>query len=471
MAQAAAAAPAKPWEGGVLLYCGGTDYAQLGRTGGKTKKEDLDRDSDYPNLLRPTKLKALTDVKIMFIASGPAACHCFAGDTAGNLYSWGRNEKGQLGHGDLAQRNVPTKVAALDGMFVVGASGGKNHSACVMKDGSSYAWGVNTHGQCGMGSVRPLKAPAKEDLVLSPVRCVVENCSQVACGIDFTLWLCDGRVMAAGHGQYGVLGDGVDHSYNAKDSSIQILYEPVPTPRRVSGLDGVKVLKVAAGQQHCLAYDNEGSCYSWGNGGYGRLGHKIQQDEDKPRKIEVFTRRNLVPADAVLAAGGTSSFCTGVAGQVHCWGKLKVNGDNQMYPIPVNDLVGWHVRHLACGPGTFACTADNSVITWGAGTNGELGYGPNKKSSANPAKCEYLDGGYTHQVACGIGLTLFLVDPEHPRVRACDWYDHLAARHGMICCFWGWRYVCNKQHSYLAGPRAPQGACEGQLQSADTLSL
>ncbi len=52
----------------------------------------------------------------------------------------------------------------------------------------------------------------------------------------------------------------------------------------------------------------------------------------------------------------------------------------------MNDLVGWNVRHLACGPGTFACTADNSVITWGAGTNGELGYGPNKKSSANPAK-------------------------------------------------------------------------------------
>lgn len=59
-------------------------------------------------------------------------------------------------------------------------------------------------------------------------------------------------------------------------ASIQILYEPVPTPRRVSGLDGVKVLKVAAGQQHCLAYDNEGSCYSWGNGGYGRLGHKVR---------------------------------------------------------------------------------------------------------------------------------------------------------------------------------------------------
>ncbi len=56
------------------------------------------------------------------------------------------------------------------------------------------------------------------------------------------------------------------------------------------------------------------------------------------------------------------------------------------YPQIVQDLVGWHVRSFACGPGTFACAADNSVITWGAATNGELGYGPNKKSSANPAK-------------------------------------------------------------------------------------
>lgn len=32
---------------------------------------------------------------------------------------------------------------------------------------------------------------------------------------------------------------------------------------------------MAAGHSHCLAYDEAGSCYSWGNGGYGRLGHKV----------------------------------------------------------------------------------------------------------------------------------------------------------------------------------------------------
>jgi hypothetical protein len=81
------------------------------------------------------------------------------------------------------------------------------------------------------------------DIVVTPTKCMVENCTQVACGVDFTLWLCGGKVgpssrahqlstrctvprrallscgapshivclgimqvMSAGNGQYGVLG-------------------------------------------------------------------------------------------------------------------------------------------------------------------------------------------------------------------------------------------------------------------------
>ena len=58
-----------------------------------------------------------------------------------------------------------------------------------------------------------------------------------------------------------------------------------------------------------------------------------------------------------------------------------------MYPQPLMDLSGWNVRSMACGPAHYAVAADSSVITWGAATNGELGYGPaGKKSSANAAK-------------------------------------------------------------------------------------
>lgn len=54
----------------------------------------------------------------------------------------------------------------------------------------------------------------------------------------------------------------------------------------------------------------------------------------------------------------------------------------------------------------------------GQAGNGELGYGPDgKKSSANPDKVYALEGVHTHQVACGIGHTLFLVKPGAKQVR------------------------------------------------------
>ena len=66
------------------------------------------------------------------------------------------------------------------------------------------------------------------------------------------------------------------------------------------------------------------------------------------------------------------------------------------------------MRAMACGPAHFVVAADSSTITWGQATNGELGYGPNKKSSANPAKCEAVEGIQMMQVAAGVGFSLLL---------------------------------------------------------------
>jgi Regulator of chromosome condensation (RCC1) repeat len=54
------------------------------------------------------------------------------------------------------------------------------------------------------------------ELELSPVKALVEGCTAVSCGIDFTMWLCDGKVFSAGCPQYGQLGHGTDNEYNAK---------------------------------------------------------------------------------------------------------------------------------------------------------------------------------------------------------------------------------------------------------------
>lgn len=157
----------------------------------------------------PVRLTAFDSIPISFVAAGPAALHALAGAADGRLFAWGRNDKGQLGLGDLCQRNKPT-VVDLGGGSVVAAAAGKSHTLIALADGASFACGNNTQGQLGLGSVRT-KGGA-EDLQLAPARVVgVEACTAVAAGVDFSLWLAGGAVWSAGHPQHGVLGHGTDH--------------------------------------------------------------------------------------------------------------------------------------------------------------------------------------------------------------------------------------------------------------------
>lgn len=41
-----------------------------------------------------------------------------------------------------------------------------------------------------------------------------------------------------------------------------------------------------------------------------RLGHREQKDEFTPRRVDVFTRQNVLPPDAVVSAGSVNSACT-----------------------------------------------------------------------------------------------------------------------------------------------------------------
>ena len=155
------------------------------------------------------RLSFFGSIPVSFVASGPAALHALAGAADGRLFAWGRNDKGQLGLGDLCQRNKPT-VVDLGGGKAVAAAAGKSHTLVALADGTSLAAGNNTQGQLGLGSVR-VKGGA-DDLQLTPAPVVgVEGCTAAAAGVDFSLWLAGGAVWSAGHPQHGVLGHGTDH--------------------------------------------------------------------------------------------------------------------------------------------------------------------------------------------------------------------------------------------------------------------
>ncbi|XP_076938157.1 uncharacterized protein LOC143606189 [Bidens hawaiensis] len=384
-------------KGGELLFCGTTAWDTIGRR----------KPSPETNLVSPTRLRPLVGVDIRFVASGCASCHCVAVDVDGRCYTWGRNDKGQLGHGDQIQRDRPTVVSALASYKIVKAGSGKAHTVVVTEDGLSLAFGWNKHGQLGSGSV-------KNEIELYPVRCLVSEALNVACGADFTVWLTPNEgasILTAGLPQYGQLGHGTDNEYNTKDSSVRLAYEAQPRPKAIASFANETIVKVACGSNHTVAVDSNGHVYTWGFGGYGRLGHREQKDEFSPRRLDVFTKHNLVPPGAVVSAGSVNSSVTAGGGQMYMWGKIKNTGDDWMYPKPLMDLSGWNIRCMDSGSMHHFVGADSSCISWGHAQSGELGYGPHQqKSSSIPKKVDALEGMHVLTVACGFAHSLVVVD-------------------------------------------------------------
>ncbi|KAJ0587788.1 putative chromatin remodeling & transcriptional activation HMG family [Helianthus annuus] len=394
-------------KGGELLFCGVTEWDDVGRRKGSSEL----------NLVSPTRLRPLVGVDIRYVAAGCAAVHCVALDVDGRCFTWGRND-GQLGHGDRVRRDMPTIVSALASYKVVKAGSGKSHTVIATEDGLSFSFGWNKHGQLGTGS-------AKKEFELDPVRCLVTEVTKVACGADFTVWLTSvegASILTAGLPQYGQLGHGSDMEYNTKDSSVKLAYEAQPRPTAIASFADETIVNVACGSNHTVAVDSKGYVYTWGFGGYGRLGHREQKDEFTPRRVDVFTKHNVLPPGAILSAGSANSAVTAGAGQMYMWGKIKNTGDDLMYPKPLMDLSGWNVRCMASGYMHHFVGAESSCISWGQCHSGELGYGPHQqKSSAIPKKVDALEDMHVISVACGFAHSLVVVD----RTNSGDQLDQL----------------------------------------------
>jgi alpha-tubulin suppressor-like RCC1 family protein len=81
----------------------------------------------------------------------------------GELYTWGKGIDGQLGHGNMKNVFVPTKVQSL-GNDVESVSCGMNHTLVTVNkkvnDLNGYAFGSGIYGQLGCGSNRSFNYPA-----------------------------------------------------------------------------------------------------------------------------------------------------------------------------------------------------------------------------------------------------------------------------------------------------------------------
>ncbi|KAG8184539.1 hypothetical protein JTE90_012628 [Oedothorax gibbosus] len=406
--------------GGELLFCGGTNWDLIGRK----ELPKYAKDAVGKNLWGPHRLKSLQGIKVTAVFAGSCAVHSVILIEGGQAFTWGRNDKGQLGHCDNIRRDIPTRVETLKEHVIVSASCGRGHTLFVSERGICYATGDNKCGQCGIGSQNTaINIPTK-------ISFKGRSISKVACGAEFSMIVdVKGGLYSFGSPEYGQLGHNSDGRYFV--TSNKLSYKCELAPRRivafieknreghVSLVDDVAITDVACGINHSVAIDTQKRCFSWGFGGYGRLGTNEPKDEYVPRLITALNGPKNAGSVKKIFAGGTYSLAINEYDVLYFFGQNRRTGEANMYPKPVQDLIGWRVRDVGCANNSIVCLADDSVISWGPSpTYGELGYGESRsRSSTTPQEVKPLEGVYIHSVDCGYGHTLLIAknDTEEDR--------------------------------------------------------
>ncbi|XP_002737524.1 protein RCC2-like [Saccoglossus kowalevskii] len=396
---------------GDLLFCGGTNWDLIGRASLPKAAAGV-KPQGGRNLWGPHHITSIGKIRIRSVISGPTACHSIIITEDGKAMSWGRNDREQLGHGDNVRRDNPTLIESLKEHNIVSAACGRNHTLCLTEYGTVFAFGDNRYGQLGIGlqsaSVgNPVKVGHKGQPIV-----------KVACGADFSMILdCKGSLHSFGHPEYSQLGHNNDGQYFVTSNKLSFDCQLVPrkiqmfvekNKGHVMPVPNVLLTDVACGTNHVIALDIRKRVFTWGFGGYGRLGHAEPKDEKVPRNLKTFdvTGRGA----SSIYCGASFSMAVSEQGILYFWGQTKTTGEATMYPKPVQDLTGWKIRSVGCSNHSIVIAADDSVISWGPSpTYGELGYGDHgAKSSTQPKEIKLLDGINIHSVACGYGHTLMI---------------------------------------------------------------
>ncbi|MDW8273263.1 MAG: T9SS type A sorting domain-containing protein [Chitinophagales bacterium] len=300
---------------------------------------------------------------------GAGGWHTLVVCSDSTVKAFGENATGQLGNGTNDDSNVPVPSGNLTGVIAVCGGGDQleAHSMALKADGTVWAWGSNIYGGLGNG----LKGTENNTNTPGQVL-LLSNVKAISCGGWHSVALKnDGTVWAWGWNKEGQLGDG---TFNDKT-----------IPSQVPGLNNV--IAIAAGTYHTLALKSDSTVWAWGDNKNGQIGNDTSgNDVNVPVQV-----KNLSGVVAIYA-GRFFSLAVKADGTVWTWGEDLYgqlgNGATTDSDIPIQ-VPG---LKLALPPivctGAFHCMAvksDNTVVSWGRNTYGNLGDNTtNNRSTPGP---------------------------------------------------------------------------------------
>jgi alpha-tubulin suppressor-like RCC1 family protein len=284
---------------------------------------------------------------------------------AGTVWAWGLNSDGELGNGTVTPYSgLSTPVQAANLSSVVSVRGGEQHSVALKSDGTVWTWGNDGWGQLGNGKYLSSSTPIQVPGLTAVTAIAAGSLHNVAVKSDGTVW-------AWGFDYFGQVRIGTN-----KDRG------NVLSPVQVTGLTGM--IAVAAGGDTSYALKSDGTVWAWGYDGQGQLGNGTSDENPHGTPTKV---KNLSTAVAI-SAGVEHGLAVLAGGTLSAW------GDNQnselgaattakcgfyrspCSPIPVLVKGMSGVTAVSGGYGyTLALKSDGSAWGWGTDGYGELGNG------------------------------------------------------------------------------------------------
>ncbi|KAK1264352.1 Ultraviolet-B receptor UVR8 [Acorus gramineus] len=352
------------------------------------------------DILLPKPLESNKVLDVHQIACGVR--HAALLTRQGEIFTWGEESGGRLGHGVRTDVTQPCLVETLSLCNAVSVVCGEFHTCAITVAGELYTWGDGTHnaGLLGHGSDVSCWIPKR---VLGPLEGL--QVASVTCGTWHTALITStGQLFTFGDGTFGVLGHGNRESFTY--------------PKEVESLMGLKTIAVSCGVWHTAAVVevivaqssvsiSSGKLFTWGDGDKNRLGHGDKESRLKPTCVPSLIDYNFhkIACGHSLTVGLTTSGQVFTMGST-VYGQLGNPRSDGKLPCLVEDkLSGEPVEQVACGSYHVAVlTSRNEIYTWGKGANGRLGHGDIEDRKI-PTLVEALKDRTIKRIACGSNFT------------------------------------------------------------------
>jgi len=253
---------------GELFTFGHGQYGRLGHGGTQVE-------------LVPRMIEALAGKKVVGAAAGRE--HTVVWTDAGELFTFGCGQNWQLGHGGQQKELLPRLVEALAGKKVTGALAGQKHTAVWTDAGELFTFGEGDHGNLGHGKLvhewhEPEHVPRLVEALAGK-----KVLGAAGTGNHTVVWTEAGELFTFGFGGAGQLGHDYTNDERVPDEVRR--QDTESTPRLVESLVEKKIVGAAACGAHTAVWTDEGEVFTFGSGNCGQLGHGGTEFERVPRLI------------------------------------------------------------------------------------------------------------------------------------------------------------------------------------------